>query len=445
MSYGQFSRNSNDPSSQIRRTGITGRNGKRRVFDNAMTAHTWAAQSQDDGRSYNGNFYFRGATIYSYRDSWPLASFVTINGRAVCIVNDERYSVSTSCHSHDVRNALRGSDVAIVTTNDVSVLRRVVDSYDDESRAAAYAAIVAEYVAALEKRAAEYAKPSKSIYGVDSAFPAEGEETWQTVCADRCNALANNDIARVAALLDVTPPAIDIEGMRAKIREAFAAFYDPAKVAKREKDRAKRAARSCVVTVRKLWPEIKGGGYVSYRTRERFNAAFSTMIQTRPEKDWRAAFDTMRAALYASETDATLDARFPDRQSVIWDRKHGDKRERITADQWINGADGTFYQESPTLVRRKGDMLETSRNADAPFSQAVEIYKLAAHCRRNAKSYQRNGHKLHAGAFTLDSIDTAGNIRIGCHTIAFDEMTRLACREISDLVMPNYPLPAIIP
>lgn len=36
------------------------------VFDNAMTAHVWAAQEQHAGRSHNGNLYFEGRALYSY-------------------------------------------------------------------------------------------------------------------------------------------------------------------------------------------------------------------------------------------------------------------------------------------------------------------------------------------------------------------------------------------
>ena len=36
------------------------------IFDNGMTAHVWAQQEQDSGRSHNGNFYFSGRSIFSY-------------------------------------------------------------------------------------------------------------------------------------------------------------------------------------------------------------------------------------------------------------------------------------------------------------------------------------------------------------------------------------------
>lgn len=76
------------------------------VFTNAQTAHVWAQQNQEHGKSSNGQFYFRNKTIYSYRDSWPLSTFATPN---IVLINNTSYSVTTSKHSGYVRNALSSS------------------------------------------------------------------------------------------------------------------------------------------------------------------------------------------------------------------------------------------------------------------------------------------------------------------------------------------------
>lgn len=47
----------------------------RTVFTNHMVAHVWAQQNQPHGRSGNGQFFFDGPTIYSYRRSYPIAHF----------------------------------------------------------------------------------------------------------------------------------------------------------------------------------------------------------------------------------------------------------------------------------------------------------------------------------------------------------------------------------
>jgi len=65
------------------------------VHDNGMVAHIWAHASQESARSHNGNFWFEGDTIYSYRT--PLARIhVAPNGDKIALRTSETYSVTTS-------------------------------------------------------------------------------------------------------------------------------------------------------------------------------------------------------------------------------------------------------------------------------------------------------------------------------------------------------------
>lgn len=79
------------------------------VFENRMVAHVWAQQNQSEGRSSNRQFYFRDRTIFSYRDSWPLATFI---GENEVLLNTQRVSITTSKHLGYVQQALK-SDVKI--------------------------------------------------------------------------------------------------------------------------------------------------------------------------------------------------------------------------------------------------------------------------------------------------------------------------------------------
>lgn len=69
----------------------------RTVFDNMQCAHIWAQQTQDYGRSHNGNLYFEGPTIYSYGKHFPVAHIVDSE---TVIHNMDSYSISTSQHQH---------------------------------------------------------------------------------------------------------------------------------------------------------------------------------------------------------------------------------------------------------------------------------------------------------------------------------------------------------
>lgn len=87
----------------------------RTVFNNSMLAHVWAQQSQPEGRSSNGNFFFDGPTIYSYRRSFPVASFVTMpDGGAAVLFTTRSYSVTTTRHKSDAHAAIRSQRIFMV-------------------------------------------------------------------------------------------------------------------------------------------------------------------------------------------------------------------------------------------------------------------------------------------------------------------------------------------
>lgn len=89
----------------------------KRVFDNRMCAHIWAQQTQDEGRSNNGNLYFRGATIYSYGSHFPLG--VIYQDKA--ILNSSDYSNSTAEHKGYVRSAVRQQTVLYTDTRTIRI------------------------------------------------------------------------------------------------------------------------------------------------------------------------------------------------------------------------------------------------------------------------------------------------------------------------------------
>lgn len=83
------------------------------VFDNKQLAHVWAQQSQDAGRSNNGNVFFHGPTIYSYGHHFPLAHFFTDN---IVLINGDSYSNSTSKHQSYVRQAVNHKERIYLST-----------------------------------------------------------------------------------------------------------------------------------------------------------------------------------------------------------------------------------------------------------------------------------------------------------------------------------------
>ena len=121
----------------------------------------------------------------------------------------------------------------------------------------------------------------------------------------------------------------------------------------------------------------------------------------------------------------------------------------ISPDEWQAGrGDSNYasrtYGNNGTLVRRKGERLETSRGAQVPWKHAIIAFRKAMHCRAANSEWQRNGEKLPVGTFQVNRIAADGTLIAGCHVIAWDEMLRLAVREIPQEVKPVYQLPAVV-
>lgn len=81
----------------------------REVFPRDQVAHLWANASQNGARNSSGNFFFTGASLYSYgrhficahRTEWKDAQ-----GRAVYLVNADSYSNTTARHMSIARRAI---------------------------------------------------------------------------------------------------------------------------------------------------------------------------------------------------------------------------------------------------------------------------------------------------------------------------------------------------
>jgi len=76
------------------------------VFQNSSDiAHLFANQSQDEARTSNSNFYFKGNTIYSYGTHFAIAKHIEVNGLRALLFTLRGYSNTTSKHINYVAQA----------------------------------------------------------------------------------------------------------------------------------------------------------------------------------------------------------------------------------------------------------------------------------------------------------------------------------------------------
>ena len=81
----------------------------RNVYPSNEIPHLWAHKTQDSARNPQGNFYFDGATIYSYGSHFPIARHITHAGKAAILFTTRSYSSTTAGHIRAVRRAIPGN------------------------------------------------------------------------------------------------------------------------------------------------------------------------------------------------------------------------------------------------------------------------------------------------------------------------------------------------
>lgn len=80
---------------------------QRNVYPTAEIPHLWAHARQQSARNPQGNLFFRDATIYSYRESWPLARIYTRrDGARLVLSNSASYSITTTGHQFAANRAV---------------------------------------------------------------------------------------------------------------------------------------------------------------------------------------------------------------------------------------------------------------------------------------------------------------------------------------------------
>jgi hypothetical protein len=295
------------------------------VFDGRMCAHVWAQQSQPEGRNNNGQFFFKGPTIYSYGSHFPIATFKTTKrGQRYVLFTTRDYSITTSKHKGFARNAIHDETIFYIPRPTGPDTPR--QQYEAEIDAATR---VAATEAAKGKR---YAKRALAALGL-AAGKAEA---------------ANEYAAFVGERWRLKVPGVTAEALAdASVAHERAVKAAARKAAKAEKERAEEQ--------RELQAAWLAGDEPRYSSLRGFDAA-------------------------------------------------------------CGGA----------ALRVMGEDLETSHGARVPLKHAVKVFPFLKLCREEGKTWEKNGHSIRVGHFTLDRIEADGSFKAGCHEIRWPEVERIA-------------------
>ena len=97
----------------------------KKVFQNTSeVVHVFAQQTQSEGRNGTSSIYFRDNRIYSYGSHYLLGEF--INSETI-IINDFGYSVTTSKHINELRNATRQYNQFLTSSIDIKHIQTEID------------------------------------------------------------------------------------------------------------------------------------------------------------------------------------------------------------------------------------------------------------------------------------------------------------------------------
>jgi len=99
---------------------------KKVLSNSSEVAHVFAQRNQSEGRTGTGHLYFSDSVLYSYGSHFPLAIFLDDKKKGTrLILNNDRYSVTTSKHQHEVRYAC--NHYTFINTN-TAVMKVLADN-----------------------------------------------------------------------------------------------------------------------------------------------------------------------------------------------------------------------------------------------------------------------------------------------------------------------------
>lgn len=123
----------------------------------------------------------------------------------------------------------------------------------------------------------------------------------------------------------------------------------------------------------------------------------------------------------AAEVDR-LEAETAERARLSTERARVDAAEKIG--QWKDGADVRVPYLPEAYLRLEGDEVVTSHGARVPADHVCRALRIVVKLIERGETYHDNGRTIHLGHYKLDSIDSVGDVRAGCHYFQRAEVLR---------------------
>lgn len=124
------------------------------------------------------------------------------------------------------------------------------------------------------------------------------------------------------------------------------------------------------------------------------------------------------------------------KEAALQERIRRETRERAEAhikatciSEWLLGSKDSIpygYRPENALLRVRDDEIQTSHGATVSISQALRILPIIRNCRDTSTGFVANGRTEHIGQFAVREIMSNGDMVVGCHSIKWAEIEKIA-------------------
>ena len=444
------------------------------VFNNDMTFHVWAQNSQEYGRNFKDSIHFENEKLFSYEQEIARI-FPEIN---TAFFNADKYTVTTAKHVQKAFDAWPGKAYWIV---DYDFLIEIIETKDKRK--------AKEYFVANFKTISELANFTIcNLIGMKSNLTlirqlnekrlAEKErikhkkllrnaQKWNKVNAKRLTSHINFYLKNYKYLHSSTYllHQNQLEIFHAMKAAKKAGWNRVAAKLKNQRKALNDTIKECNVKSQQAEIRKRIRFIIKYMRDENLtpfiyesnSQAIETTLTNRYTFQHNSIQHNLNLSLpcllksnYATrdlkrqlETLLEIVNRVFDKKKTELHQEHLAK-DKKNFELWLTGKSSycpaiwRITDNKSCRMRIKDNRLETSLGASVSLDDAIRIFKMVRFCKKTGKSYKANDANLHAGHFRIDSISSNGDMKTRCHRFSYNQMYEVAKRHgLLDMAKPE--------
>jgi hypothetical protein len=408
------------------------------VVNAATVLHFYANQSQSDARTPSYNLKFEGKRLWSY--TTQVAEFVTLrNGSELLLINDSRYSVTTSkqirwlyqAASHKAKRGVEYFKLVLSAIGSfksvdaactvIQSIKSEIDNLEGKANRARSEWRKNDYCRQIAKLkdTAEFIWHETTGENVGDIF-----ETVKTRVEGFNRATAIKGFERaLIEMRNAVNLALNVElnpqytGYR-EMSESQLTEWRTLEVANSYQSLARHFPRD--ISVGFAFVDSAGKCEAERLMGKKYVAAYRKAVK---------AFEPIRIEFMVRHDSAVAEV------NRLWAERNArenaardiENAEKLAA--WLALESDYPPRVSVIQCRVKGGEVQTTQGARVPLADALAMVRLAKACRATGKAYSTQDK---VGQYRLTSISAAGDLTIGCHFIPWDSIVAAMARYMGE-------------